>query len=260
MGLESVPRGRSGRDGREREKDMDGQQRLAQVFVELADTLVAEFDVVDFLQMLTERCVELLDADAAGLMLADQRGDLQLMSSTLERARLLELFELQVQEGPCLECFSTGRAITNVDLTEAHERWPVFTPAAVEAGFGATHALPMRLRSQVVGALNLFTAQPVRLNDHDIAVGQAMADVATIGLLQERNLHEQTTLSEQLQTALHSRVLVEQAKGVLAERASVGINEAFELMRSHSRRARRPLTEVARAVIQDEIEATTMHG
>jgi len=228
---------------------MDDAKRMAQVFVELADTLIESFDVVDFLQTLTDRCVELLRADAAGLMLTDQRGGLKLMASTLERARVLELFELQVQEGPCLDCFTTGEPITNVGLAEANERWPVFTPAAIEAGFRATHALPMRLRGRVIGALNLFTDEQVHLGDTDVAVGQAMADVATIGLLHQRNTHEQTILSEQLQTALHSRVLVEQAKGALAARSGVSVNEAFTRMRAYSRRNNLTLTDVASMVV-----------
>jgi len=233
---------------------MVGPLRLARVFVELADTLVEEFDMVEFLHMLTERCVELLEADAAGLMLADQRGNLQLVASTVERAQLLELFELQAGEGPCLECFSTGRAITNVDLAEARARWPIFVAAAEEAGFRSTHAIPMRLRGQVIGALNLFADQPVRLGDDVVAIGQAMADVATIGLLHERNLREQTVLSEQLQTALHSRVLIEQAKGVLAARAGISVTEAFTRMRSHARGNNLPLTGVAAAVIDGTID------
>jgi len=230
---------------------MDEAQRLARVFVELADTLVENFDVVDFLQTLTDRCVELLEADASGLMLTDQRGGLRLMAATLERARVLELFELQVQEGPCLECFDTGQAITNVQLIEAEatRRWPVFTPAAVEAGFGATHALPMRLRGRVIGALNLFNDQPTRLGDSDLEVGQAMADVATIGLLHQRNTHEQTILSEQLQTALQSRILIEQAKGALAALADVSVNEAFTSMRSYARTRNLRLSDVATAVV-----------
>jgi GAF domain-containing protein len=239
---------------------MVGPQRLARVFVELADTLVEEFDVVDFLHMLTERCVELLNADAAGLMLADQRGNLQLVASTVERAQLLELFELQAGEGPCLECFSTGRAVTNVDLPEARARWPVFSAAAVQAGFRSTHALPMRLRGQVIGALNLFADRQVRLDDDDIAIGQAMADVATIGLLHERNLREQTVLSEQLQTALHSRVLIEQAKGVLAARADITVPQAFTRMRTHARRNGLTLTGVATAVIDGTIDERILVG
>ena len=224
-------------------------QRLAGVFVELADTLVEEFDVVDFLQMLTERAVELLGVDAAGLMLADERGDLCLMASTLERMRLLELFELQISEGPCRDCYDTGRPVTNVNLAQARDRWPTFTVAAVNAGFQSTHALPMRLRGQTIGALNLFNDRQAQLSEDDIAVGQAMADIATIGLVHERLSQEQNTLSEQLQTALHSRVLIEQAKGVLAARTNVSMGEAFRSMRAHARRNHLTLSTVAAAVI-----------
>jgi GAF domain-containing protein len=239
---------------------MDESQRLAQVFVELADTLIDDFDVVDFLQTLTERCVEMLRADASGLMLTDQRGGLRLMAATLERARVLELFELQIQEGPCLECFTTGQAITNVELVEAEatRRWPVFTPAALRAGFGATHALPMRLRGRVIGALNLFTDEQVRLGDSDLGVGQAMADVATIGLLHQRDTHEQTILSQQLQTALHSRIQVEQAKGALAALAGVEVNEAFSRMRAHARRNNITLTDVAAAVVNGTLTSDAL--
>ena len=233
---------------------MDGPGRLAQVFVELADTLVDEFDVVDLLQMLTERSVELLNADAAGLMLADERGDLRLMASTTERARLVELLELQIAEGPCREAFLTGVPIVNVVLADARERWPRFTEAAVAAGFGGTHALPMRLRGKVLGALNLFTDDGAPFTEDDIAVGQAMADVATIGLLHERTLREQTLVSEQLQTALHSRVLVEQAKGVLAARSKITVDEAFSRMRVHARHTGVTLTAVATGVVEGSID------
>lgn len=234
---------------------MDESQRLAQVFVELADTLTDNFDVVDFLQTLTDRCVELLGVDASGLMLTDQRGGLRLIAATMERARLLELFALQVQDGPCLECFDTGEAITNVELTEpeASQRWPVFTPAAVELGFGTTQALPMRLRGRVIGALNLFNNEQVHLSDSDLDVGQAMADVATIGLLHQRNIHEQTILSEQLQTALQTRVLVEQAKGALAQLAGISVEEAFRRMRAHARSNSMRLSDVAAAVVDGSI-------
>jgi GAF domain-containing protein len=239
---------------------MDESQRLARVFVELADTLIENFDVVDFLQTLTDRCVEHLGVDASGLMLTDQRGGLQVMTATMERARLLELFELQIHEGPCLDCFTTGRAITNVQLAEdeATQRWPKFTPAAQDAGFGATHALPMRLRGHVIGALNLFNDQQVRLSESDLAVGQAMADVATIGLLHQRNTHDQTILSEQLQTALHSRVLVEQAKGKLSALTGGSVNDAFSTMRSFARGNNRTLTEVATAIVEGTITIDTL--
>jgi hypothetical protein len=228
---------------------MDDVRRMAQVFVELADTLADAFDVVDFLANFADRCVELLNADAAGLMLTDQRGGLTLLASTVEPARALENLELQVQEGPCVECFSTGHAVTNVDVDEARERWPRLAPAVIEAGFGASHALPMRSRGRVIGALNLFTDAEARLSDLDVAVGQAMADVATIGLLHQRNTHEQTLLSAQLQTALQSRIVVEQAKGALAARAGVSVDEAFGRLRGYARRNNLTLTEVASAVV-----------
>ena len=224
--------------------------RMAQVFVELADTLVENFDVVDFLQTLTDRCVEVVGTTASGLMLSDQRGGLQVMTATMQRARLLELFELQTQQGPCIDCFNTGNALTNIDLTqpEAYKKWPTFTLAAAEAGFGTNHALPMRLRGQVIGTLNLFSDQPVRLSDSDLTVAQAMADVATIGLLHQRNTHEQTVLSEQLQTALQSRVLIEQAKGALAAHTNLDVNQAFHKMRAYARHNRQTLTDVAEAI------------
>jgi GAF domain-containing protein len=229
--------------------------RIAKVFVELADTLVENFDVVDFLQTLTDRCVELLGTDASGLMLSDQRGGLQVMTATLERARMLELFELQIAEGPCLDCFTTGDPITNVDLTrpETFDKWPTFTPAAAEAGFGATHALPMRLRGQVIGALNLFNDKPLQLSSSDLTVAQAMADVATIGLLHQRNTHEQTILSEQLRTALQSRVLIEQAKGALAAHTKLDVDQAFHKMRSYARSNNLTLTDVASAIIDQSV-------
>lgn len=228
---------------------MNGPQRLAEVFVELADTLVDQFDVVDFLHVLTDRSVELLRADAAGLMLADQRGNLQVMASTVERMRLLELFELQISQGPCRDCFESGEPVVNVDLRMAQQRWPEFTAAAVSVGFRSTHAIPMRLRGQIIGALNLFTEQPAQLSADDVAVGQAMADIATIGLLHERNVQEQTVLSEQLQAALNSRVLIEQAKGLLSGLADVSIPEAFATMRSHARHHGMTLSAVAASVI-----------
>ena len=228
------------------------ERHLAEVFVELADTLVAEFDVVDLLQTLTERCVELVDTDAAGLMLDDQRGNLRLIAHTHESARLLELFELQQQEGPCLDCFATGQVIANIDLATAADRWPVFTRAASEVGFGTSHAVPLRLRRQVIGALNLFSAGRRPLSDDHLAVAQGLADIATIGLLHERAVRDQVTLSEQLQTALQSRILIEQAKGVLSAQTGMSVQAAFALMRTHARRTGQPLTTLAGAIVTGE--------
>jgi transcriptional regulator with GAF, ATPase, and Fis domain len=237
------------------EEFMVREQRLAEVFVELADTLVEEFDVVDLLQTLTERCVELIDTDAAGLMLDDQRGNLRLIAHTHESARLLELFELQQQEGPCLDCFATGQVLANIDLAAATERWPSFTQAARDVGFGTSHAVPLRLRRQVIGALNLFAAGRRPLDDDSLAIARGLADIATIGLLHERAVRDQVALSEQLQTALHSRILIEQAKGVLSAQTGTSVEAAFALMRTHARRTGRPLTEVAGAVVAGQVDA-----
>ena len=234
------------------------EQRLAEVFVELADTLVEEFDVVDLLQTLAERCVELVDADAAGLMLDDQRGNLRLIAHSHESARLLELFELQQQEGPCLDCFATGQVIANVDLTTATDRWPVFTQAAREVGFGTSHAVPLRLRRQVIGALNVFSAGRRPLSDSHLAVAQGLADMATIGLLHERAVRDQVTLSEQLQTALQSRILIEQAKGVLLAQTGRSVEAAFALMRTHARRTGQPLTTLAGDVVAGQVDGAAL--
>jgi GAF domain-containing protein len=234
------------------------ERRLAEVFVELADTLVEEFDVVDLLQTLTERCVELVDTDAAGLMLDDQRGNLRLIAHTHESARLLELFELQQQEGPCLDCFATGQVIANIDLTTATDRWPVFTRAALDVGYGTSHAVPLRLRRQVIGALNLFSTGRRPLSGDHLAVAQGLADIATIGLLHERAVRDQVTLSEQLQTALHSRILIEQAKGVLSAQTGTSVEAAFALMRTHARRTGQPLTTVAGAVVAGRVAGSVL--
>lgn len=225
------------------------QQRLLEVFVELADTMVAEFDVIDLMHTLTETTVELLDADAAGLMLADQRGHLQVITATTHQIRELEALELQHGEGPCIDCFRTGEAVTNVPVAEAGHRWPRFQPAAERAGYSTVHALPMRLRDQVIGSMNVYRAKPGRLSDTDIALGRGLADMATIGLLQERAVTEQAVLAEQLQGALHSRIVIEQAKGVLAERLNLDPDTSFAVMRRFARGTGRPLLTVASRVI-----------
>jgi transcriptional regulator with GAF, ATPase, and Fis domain len=229
------------------------EQRLSRVFVELADTLVAPFDVIDFLQNLIERSVELLEVDAAGLMLADQRGQLRVVASSAESARLVEIFELQNSEGPCLDCFHTGAQVVNLDTAQMRDRWPRFSAEATGLGFQSAHALPMRLREQVIGAINLFGNTEATLSEDDVAVGQAMADIATIGLLQERAGREQHVLAEQLQAALNSRVMIEQAKGVLAERVQTSPDAAFVLMRAHARNQNRRLTDVAAGLLDGTV-------
>ena len=227
---------------------MDGEL-LSDTFVELTDTMVAGFDVIDFMHVLTNRSVQLLDVSAAGLLLADPRGELRVVAASSEAARLLELFQIQNDEGPCLECFRSGQPVQVADLAAVAHRWPQFAPAAGQAGFAAVQALPMRLREQVIGALNLFRAAPGAFDPADIRVGQALADVATISLLQERNMRHSDTLNEQLQTALNSRVIIEQAKGKLAERLGMDMDMAFSLLRESARTSNRRLSDLAQAFV-----------
>ena len=233
---------------------MNGQL-LSETFVELTDTMVAGFDVIDFLHVLTNRSVQLLDVSAAGLLLADPRGELRVVAASSEAARLLELFQLQNDQGPCLDCFRTGQPVAAADLAAAH-RWPRFAAAAQQAGFAAVQALPMRLRDQVIGALNLFRASPGALAPADVRVGQALADVATISLLHERGMRHSDVLNEQLQTALNSRVVIEQAKGKLAERLGVDMDQAFALLRDRARASNRRLSDLARGFV-DGTESLT---
>ena len=227
---------------------MDGQL-LSETFVELTDTMVAGFDVIDFLHVLTDRSVQLLDVSAAGLLLADPRGELRVVAASSEAARLLELFQLQNDQGPCLDCFRTGQPVTAADLDAEAHRWPRFAAAAQQAGFAAVQALPMRLRDQVIGALNLFRAVPGAFDPADIRIGQALADVATISLLHERSMRHSDTLNEQLQTALNSRVIIEQAKGKLAERLGLDMDQAFSVLRGHARTRNLLLSDVALAFV-----------
>jgi transcriptional regulator with GAF, ATPase, and Fis domain len=224
-------------------------QRARDTFVTLADTLVAEFDIIEFLDMLAERCVELLGVAAAGLLLVDHRGTLNLVAASTEQARLLELFQLQNQEGPCLDCYRIGQPVSCPDLADAIERWPLFAPAAAEAGFAAVHALPMQLRQEVIGGLNLFSTEPSILDADAVGLGQALANVATIGILHERTVRHGELVVEQLQTALNSRIAVEQAKGVLAERLQVTVADAFTRLRGHARRTNQRLVDLATAVV-----------
>ncbi|MGN9810928.1 GAF and ANTAR domain-containing protein [Micromonospora sp. BQ11] len=239
------------------------ETQLADVFVEMADTLVDDFDVIEFLHVLTERCVDLLGVSAAGLLLTDQRDTLQVVAASSERTRLLELFQLQTDQGPCLDCFRTGQPVSVADLNLTPARWPRFAAAAAEVGFAAVHALPMRLRSEVIGALNLFEVRPGALDEGKLRIGQALADVATIGLLQQRAIHRRDMLTEQLQTALNSRVLIEQAKGILAERLQVDVGQAFALLRDGARSHNRRLSELSQAIVDGSEQfapAPVTHG
>lgn len=227
---------------------MDGQL-LAETFVALTDTMVADFDMIDFLHVLTDRSVRLLDVSAAGLMLADPRGELRVVAVSSEAVRVLELFQLQSDQGPCLDCFRAGQPITAGDPAAMAQRWPKFAAAAQQTGFAAVQAIPMRLRNQVLGGLNLFRADPGILDVADMRIGQALADVATISLLQERSMRHSDTVNEQLQTALNSRVVIEQAKGKIAERFGLDMGQAFIILRDYARGHNRRLSDLAQAFV-----------
>ncbi|GEP35300.1 transcriptional regulator [Nocardioides szechwanensis] len=222
---------------------------LSEFFVRVADTLVDDFDVVDFLDNLTTQAAAVSGAAAVGLVLSDHRGRVRFMAASNESGKMLELLQIQNEEGPCLDCLTTGIPVVNADLAHAADRWPRFAPRAIEAGFQSVHAFPMRLRHKVIGALNLFGTEDARFEADEVRVVQALADVATIALLQERSLTQAETLTEQLQGALNSRIVLEQAKGALAHAHGISMGEAFDQMRSRARSEGRRLVDVATEVL-----------
>ena len=233
--------------------DRRDEALLAGHFVALADTLVADYDVVDLMDRLVHSCVELLDATSAGLLLVDQRGGLQVVASSSEETRLLELFQLQNEEGPCLDCIATGTAVTVDDLSTQADRWPRFVAAAMSVGYRSVHAMPLRLRHEVLGGLNVFAAEGRRLTDEEKQIAQALADVATVGILQHRSVHRASLLAEQLQTALTSRIVIEQAKGVLAEHGHLTMDASYRTLRSYARNGNHKLSELAQDVVLGRI-------
>ena len=237
---------------------MVDQQRLGRVFVELADTLVTDFDVVEFMTILAHRVVELLGAREAGVVLADERGLLRSVASSHESAHLLDLFELQNEEGPCLDCYRTGEPILNHSPAPPDNQWPNFAMEARRLGFTTVHALPMRLRGEVIGAVNIFASNPTALTQSEVEVGQALADVATVSLLQERGLREARLLNEQLQGALNSRIAIEQAKGMLAERRGIELDAAFDALRAYARTTNQKLSAVAQALLAGTLSAEVL--
>jgi GAF domain-containing protein len=230
------------------------EQVLAETFVLLADTLVDDYDVVDLLDQLVVASIELLGVAAAGLLLKDQRGKLAVVASSSEEMRLLEIFQLQNDEGPCLDSVRDAESVSSSNLEADLARWPVFVPAALKAGFRSVFAVPLRLRDMTIGGLNLFGDLPQDLGVDGQRLAQAMADVATIGILQQRATHRSSMLAEHLQHALNSRIAIEQAKGVLAERNAIGMEAAFNALRRYARNNNLKLAEVAIAVVRNEID------
>jgi ANTAR domain/GAF domain len=240
---------------------MTREADVVRSLVEMADTLVEDYDVVDLLTGLADRCVDLLGVSAAGVMLASSpvllshpEGTLGLVASSSEAMRLLELFELQAQEGPCLDAFRTGERVEHENLQAGSGRWPSFATAALQAGFASASALPLRLRKMTLGALNLLSVTRTPMDEADVIVARAFADLATLSIVQHRAAAEAQHVNEQLSGALASRVVIEQAKGVISERAGVDLAEAFSRLRAHARNHNLRLTGVAQATIDGTLD------
>jgi len=232
---------------------MSREADLVHTFVELADSLVDDFDLVELLTLVADRSVEVLDVAAAGLMVAGVDGELRVVASSSDAMRVLELFEVQAEEGPCPECYRTGTAVLNEQLTTVDDRWPTFAPRALAAGFRSVHALPMRLRGQTIGALNLFRATEGTLDDADVIAAQAFADVATIAILSQRAAAEAQAINDQLSHALNSRIVVEQAKGMVSQETGLDMEQSFNRLRGHARNHNLRLAELAGSIIEGRL-------
>lgn len=233
---------------------MPNQALLVRTFVDLTDNLVDDFDVVDLLSLLADRCVDALDVAAAGVMLAATSGALHVVASSSDTMRTLELFQLQSDEGPCVDAYRSGNPVTNIDLTTAGDRWPLFAPRAVSDGFRSVHSLPMRHRQHTLGALNLLRTHNTPLDAPDTAAAQALADIATIALLQHQLAVDAQTLNDQLTIALHSRVVIEQAKGMISQATDVDMDQAFRQLRGHARNHNLRLTDLAARIAAGTID------
>lgn len=239
---------------------IEREKVLSEIFVQLADTLVRDFDVPGFLYQLIENCTQLFDVNEAGLMLSEPEGTLQIVAATSEATHIVELLQIQNDEGPCLESFQTGRIVMVGDLTADHtiERWPVFAAAASRAGFASAVAVPMRWRDRVIGALNMFRSEEGEIPAADVKAAQALADVATIGLLQNMAARDAHIMIDQLQGALNSRVIIEQAKGVVSQQLGVDVGKAFSVLRRYARDNNKRITDVSRSLIDGELDAHRM--
>ncbi len=236
---------------------MPREEDVLRALVEMADTLVEDYDVIDVLTGLTDRCVKLLGVSAAGVMLVSPDGELRLAASSSEAMRVLELFELQAQDGPCLDAFRTGEPVGHESLRVGSVRWPAFSTAARRAGFESVFALPLRLRDRTIGALNLFSVGHTPMDESNVVVARAFADLATISVLQHRGAAEAQRLNEQLSGALTSRIVIEQAKGVIAERSGLDMAEAFLQLRRYARAHQLRLTDVAQTTVDGTLDPST---
>ncbi|MFJ2980023.1 ANTAR domain-containing protein [Curtobacterium sp. NPDC087082] len=226
------------------------EHRLVDTFVALTDILVDDYDVVELLQNLVDSVVDIFDASAAGILLVNQSQELEVLASTSDRSSFLGLLQLDAGEGPCVECFATGRPVSVRDHAEMERRWPTFAAASAESGYASVHAIPMRLRDTTLGSLNLFRESEGALNRDDALAAQALTDVATISILQQRSLEHANLAQQQLQRALDSRIVIEQAKGFLAQTHRIDMDQAFAKLRTHARSNQELLADVARAVVE----------
>jgi transcriptional regulator with GAF, ATPase, and Fis domain len=235
------------------------EQLLVTTFVTLADSLVAGYDVIDLLQTLVERATALFDASSAGIILGPDVDHLEVIASTSENSRIVGLLQLRAGEGPCVEAVTSGRVVSVGNESEMRDRWPSFAAAATGSGYESVHAIPLRLRQQIIGSLNLFRDHPGALNERDAIAAQALADVATIGVLQERTIHDSSVVREQLRRALDTRIVIEQAKGVIAYTHDLDMDAAFRLIRHHARSTQTPLSAVAAGVVDGSVSITLTH-
>jgi GAF domain-containing protein len=230
------------------------ETRLNAAFVTLADTLTDDYDVLDLLHTLVEECTQIFGTQAGGLMLADSDGRLQLVASSSEQVELVEIMQLNAGSGPCVECFTSGLRVTVGDIAASGDRWPAFRDEALKQGFRSIHAMPMKLRGQIIGTLNLLGTSVGDLSARDADAAQALTDVATIGILQERVIRESSIVTDQLHRALDSRILIEQAKGVISEVASLSVDEAFSALRQYARSNNLRLLDVARQIVDRTLD------
>jgi transcriptional regulator with GAF, ATPase, and Fis domain len=234
--------------------ELERETKLLETFAKLADTLVADYDVVDLLQTLVDTCQDLLDTAAAGILLADSIGELEVIASTSEASRLVEVMQLGAEAGPCIESFRSGRVVSLADISQSPAEWSRFRDSALSQGFSSVHAVPMRLRDTTIGTLNLLREGAGELDQQDATAAQALADVATIGILHERSIRESSILTEQLQTALNRRIVIEQAKGVVAHTHGVPVDDAFALIRAYARRHQMPVSQVAARLVNMSLD------
>ncbi|MCS5732473.1 GAF and ANTAR domain-containing protein [Herbiconiux daphne] len=226
------------------------EERVAETFVSLADTLVTGYDIVEVLQTLIEQTTQIVEANEAGILLPDSTGGLEVVASTSERSQLISILQLRADEGPCLDAYATGKPVSVDNIADTYARWPAFATSAAEVDFQSMYAIPMRLRDETIGSMNIFSDRTGPMDPKDTMIARALADVATIGILQERALRESGIAQEQLQRALDSRVLIEQAKGVLAQTERIDMHEAFTVLRNRARHSGRRLSDVAQEVIE----------